>query len=150
MPIPLRLHARAVGGNKHLLLLDLLLFLLFLVITPIVFLYPLPHISRQNPADQEEPEHIHRLQTRQQKECNDLADPALVLLGIPVEGEAAHGREFVGGERDAGDADGREAVEDAQVDEVAQVAPEEEEEDEEGDCYGAVEVVEAFGGLGMR
>ena len=65
-----------------------------------------------------------------------MADPAFILLGIPVEVEGADGAE--GGES---------GVEDDEVDVVAEVDPDANEEGEEGEDEGGVEVVEGFGCL---
>ena len=62
--------------------------------------------------------------------------PTFILSGVPVE--------FVG----ADGAEGCEhAVEDAEVDVVAEVGPDEDEEGEVGDCDGGGDVVEGFGCL---
>lgn len=45
-------------------------------------------------ADQEPPEQVHSLETSKQRESNDLRDPALVLLCLPIELVGADGFEF--------------------------------------------------------
>ena len=55
------------------------------------------------------------------------------------------GGEFVG--RAEAQTEGRQAVQDAEVDEVAQVGPDADEDGEVGPCEDGVEVVEAFGSL---
>ena len=67
-----------------------------------------------------------------------MADPALVLLGFPVE--------FVG--TDCGEG-GHGGVDDDQVDVVAEVGPDAGEEAEIGDCDWGVEVIQGLGGLRM-
>lgn len=86
--------------------------------------------------NQVEPEDVDALQARQQGKGDVLADPALVLLGLPVELEGTDGAEL-----------GEGGEEDAQVLVVAAVGPDGAEEDEVGADEGVGEVVEAFGGL---
>ena len=148
MPILMHLRPTRVPINKQPLLIHhLLVIQAILLITPIILLLPLLQIPRRNPANQEEPEDVHRLQAREQEEGDDLRDPAFVLLRRPVQREAAHAGEFVGGEGEAREGVGEEGVEDAQVDEVAEVGPDEHEHDQEGAGDDVVEVVEDFGGL---
>ena len=116
-------------------LLHRLLVVLF-VITPHVLLYTLEHHIQCNPDDEGQPEYIHGLQTRQQPKRDVLADPALVLLGLPVEFEGADGAE--GGE---------DGPEDDKVDVVAEVGPHEDEEGKVWDYDGGGDVVEGFGCL---
>lgn len=78
------------------------------------------------------------MQAGQQAKGDVLRDPALVLLGLPVELERAHGAEL-----------GQGRVEDGQVDVVAQVDPDEDEDTKVGADDGRVKVVEGLGGLGM-
>lgn len=70
------------------------------------------------------------MQASEQGESDVLADPAFVLLGVPIEVEGADGAE--GGEG---------GVEDDEVDVVAEVDPDADEESEEGEDEGGVEVV---------
>lgn len=65
-----------------------------------------------------------------------MGDPALVLLGLPIELEGSDGAEF-----------GEGRVEDGQIDVVAQVDPHEDEEAKVGADDGGVEVVECFRSL---
>ena len=65
-----------------------------------------------------------------------LRDPALVLLGLPVELPGPDGLEF-----------GEHGPEDLEGDVVAQVGPDDHEDEEVGFDEGGVDVVEAFGGL---
>ena len=69
-----------------------------------------------------------------------MADPAFVLLGVPVEGEGADGGEGAEGVDDG--------VQDEDVEVVAQVDPDADKEGEVGDRDGGGDVVEGFGGLG--
>ena len=80
---------------------------------------------RRNLDDKVQPKQINRLQTRQQRKCDDLAEATLVLLGFPVEVEGTNGGE--GGE------DGEK---DDEVDVVAEVDPDTDEEGEVGDREG--------------
>lgn len=89
--------------------------------------------------DQKQPKKVNALQASQQDESDDLADPALVLLRVPVEDVGADGGEF-----------GEGGVQDAEVEVVAQVDPDADEEGEVGDDDGGVDVVEAFGRLRFR
>ena len=86
--------------------------------------------------DQIQPEEVDGLQRGQQAEADDLADPALVVLALPVDAVGADGAEA-----------GEVGVQDPPVDVVAEVDPDEGEEGEVGADDGRVEVVEAFGGL---
>jgi len=72
------------------------------------------------------------LQHRQQTESDGLRDPALILLGFPVEDVGADCGEFAVGEQ---------RVEDLEVEEVAGIGPDADEGDEVGDCEARVEVV---------
>ena len=128
--------------NPHLHALSLLLLHL-----PLRLLIITPHIRNQihkndiirNPQNKEKPEEINTLQASEQGESDVLADPAFILLGVPVEIEGADGAE--GGEG---------GIEDDEVDVVAEVDPDADEEGEEGEDEGGVEVVEGFGGLKKR
>lgn len=119
--------------NPHLKALFLLLLHL-----PFSFLIITPYIRNQihkddiisNPQDKKEPEEVDTLQASQQGEGDVLADPAFVLLGVPVEVEGANGAE--GGEG---------GVEDDEIDVVPEVDPDADEEGEEGEYEGGVEVV---------
>lgn len=80
---------------------------------------------------------------------------ALVLLVgevdvLPSGGVGSDVFEFVGGAGEARDAVGGHGVDDAEVDEVAEVGPDADEHDEVGGCEDAVEVVEDFGGLDVH
>lgn len=66
---------------------------------------------------------------------------------LPAGGVGADVFEFVRLAGEEGDAVGGHGVEDAQVDEVAQVGPDADEHDEVRGCEDGVEVVEDFGGL---
>lgn len=87
--------------------------------------------------DEEKPEEVDGLQAREEPKGDVLADPALVLLGCPVEFEGSDRAEF-----------GQCRPEDAEVDEVAEVDPDADEQGEVGPDEDGVEVVEGFGGLG--
>lgn len=65
-----------------------------------------------------------------------MADPAFVLLGLPVEGEGADGSEG-----------GGDAVKDAEVDVVPEVDPDADKEGEVGGYDAGVKVREGFGCL---
>lgn len=89
--------------------------------------------------DEEEPEEVQGLEADEQAEGDVLADPAFVLLRVPVEGEGAHVGEGAPGEDDGAD--------DEEVEVVAEVDPDADEEGEVRDGDGGGEVVECFGCL---
>lgn len=101
-----------------------------LILTAIIIRILIHHKPIRNPAYKKPPEQINRLKRSEQGEGDVLADPALVLLCFPVELPGADGAE--GGE---------DGVEDAQVEVVAQVAPDQHEEEEVGAYDGGVDVV---------
>lgn len=90
----------------------------------------------RNPQDEEEPEHVEGLDGDEEGDGDGLGDPALVLLGVPVELEGADGAEF-----------GEGGVDDEEVEVVPAVGPDAGEESEVGGDEGGGEVVEEFGGL---
>ena len=96
----------------------------------------LKHDIIRDADDEEQPEQVDALQRGQQAKGDVLADPALVLLGDPVEVEGADGAEF-----------GEGGVEDDEVEVVAAVDPDADEEGEVGDGDAGVEVAADFGGL---
>lgn len=86
--------------------------------------------------DKEEPEEVESLQGGEQDNSNVLRDPALVLLGGPVELKGADSAEL-----------GKEGVDDAQVEVMAHVDPDGHEEGKVRALERAVDVVERLGGL---
>lgn len=86
-------------------------FLVF-VIASFVLLHIVEDIVGKNPQNQVEPEEVHSLQTSEQREGNDLADPALVLLRLPVQLVRSDGTEL-----------GQAGPEDLQVDKMSEVDP---------------------------
>ena len=125
--------------NSYLITLSLPLLhlpLRLLIITPNIRNQIHKNDIIRNPQYKKQPKQINTLQTSQQGEGDVLADPAFILLGIPVEVEGANGAE--GGEG---------GVEDDEVDVVAEIDPDADEEGEEGEDEGGVEVVEGFGCL---
>ena len=114
----------------HLLFSLSRLILTRLILAAIIIRILVHHKPVRNPADEEPPEQINRLQRSEEGEGDVLRDPALVLLCFPVELPWADGAE--GGE---------DGVEDFEVDEVAQVAPHQHEEEEVGAYYGGVDEV---------
>ena len=97
----------------------------------------LEDVVLSNLKDEIQPEEVDGLQGGEQAEADELADPALVVLALPVDAVGADGAEA-----------GEVGVQDPPVDVVAEVDPDEGEEGEVGADDGRVEVVEAFGGLG--
>ena len=86
-----------------------------------------------NPQDQVEPEYVDCLKTGKKREGDVLADPAFVLLGLPVQFERTHRPEFCQG-----------CPEDAEIDVMSQVDPHAGEEREVWSDDYRVEVVERF------
>lgn len=112
-----------------------LLFPIFLIvlITPLILLRPaLPNLQR-NLADEIQPEDVDRLQARQQQKGDALADPAFILLSIPVELKRADGGEGSG-----------DAVEDDDVDVMAEIDPHGDEGGEIGGYDAKIQVREGF------
>lgn len=83
-----------------------------------------------------QPEEVEGLQRGQQRKGDDVGDPALVLLRLPVELVGPDSAEL-----------GEDGVEDAQVDVVAEVDPDKDVCDVDGDDERAVNVVERLGEL---
>ena len=136
------LHTTTSMPIRHLhplLLLLLPAHILILIITPLILRFRPHHHPHRDPPDEIQPKKIDRLQRGQQAERDVLGNPALVLLRVPVELEGADGAEG-----------GGDAVEDVDVDVVAQVDPHEHEEDEVRGYNGGIDVGEGFGGLDYR
>lgn len=117
------------------LVLYIFLFILFFI-APIILCFPGPEYPKRNFDYEVHPEDIHRLQAREQGEGNVLRDPALVLLGVPIELEGADGSEGSGN-----------GVEDDNIDVVAEVDPDGNEDAEVRGDDSKVEVGEGFGSL---
>ena len=115
---------------------DQLLLLGILVLAPLIPRDVREHRVPGDAQDQEQPEEVDGLQGGQQDEGDGLGNPALVLLGGPVELEGPARGEV-----------GEDGDQDAQVDVVAQVDPDADEEDKVGDRDGRAEIVEDLGGL---
>jgi hypothetical protein len=105
--------------NLPLALLCLLL--ARLVLAAVVVRRLVDNEAHRDPADEEEPEKVDSLQTGQQCKADDLRNPALVLLGFPVEFKGADGFELV-----------EDGEEDLEVEVVAQIGPDAHEEEEVG------------------
>lgn len=103
---------------------------------PVVLFYPVDDKLVHAAEEAVEPEEVEGLQRGQQRKGDDVGDPALVLLRLPVELVGPNGAEF-----------GEDGVEDAQVDVVAEVDPDEDVCDVDGDDERAVDVMERFGEL---
>lgn len=97
------------------------------------------HVAVRDANDEEQPKEVESLERGQQGGGDVLADPALVLLCLPVELEGADGPEL-----------GEQRPEDAQVEVVAQVNPGEHEKPKVGPDEPVVDVVEGLGGLEKR
>lgn len=77
-----------------------------------------------------------------------MRDPALVLLGLPVEVVGADGGEFAGRDGGEGEVAGREqGLDDDEVEVVPAVGPDDEEAGEVDGGDEGVDVIEEFGGL---
>ena len=118
-----------------------LLIRLILIIAPHILLHIRHNGIVRDPEDKIQPEEIDALQHGQQAEGDVLRDPALVLLGVPIEDEVADSAEGARRQEDFG--------QDDEVDVVPEVGPDEDEEGEVVDCDGGLDVVEGFGGLGF-
>ena len=70
------------------------IFFILLVITPLIVQSIRKHVVLRNAQDQEQPEQVDGLQASQQGEGDVLADPALVLLSLPVEVEGPDSAEL--------------------------------------------------------
>ena len=79
-----------------------------------------------------------------------MADPALVLLCLPVEAVGPDGRELVVGGWEEREAEGEERVENAQVEVVPRVGPDEHEGREVRARDRVGDVVEAFACLAQK
>lgn len=77
-----------------------------------------------------EPEEVEGLQRGQQDKGDDVGDPALVLLRLPVELVRAHGAEL-----------GEDGIEDAKINVVAEIAPHDDVGDVDRDHQRAVDVM---------
>lgn len=124
------------GGDGSRLLLLGLLFLFVLVFASLVLGDAVEDVVLQDAEDQEQPEEVDSLETREQGKGDVLTDPALVLLRFPVQFERSNGPEL-----------GQHGPEDLQVQVVAEVDPHHDEESEVGNGDEMVKVVESFGGL---
>jgi hypothetical protein len=143
---PIRRRTRRIFNLVHLLLhLDLLLDQLFpllnlfirrRILTAIVIRILVHHEPIRNPADEEPPEEVDRLQRCQKRKGNVLRDPALVLLSFPVEFKRSDSLER-----------GEDGVDDLEVDVMASVTPDDHEDEKVRTDNGRVDVVEAFGRL---
>jgi hypothetical protein len=109
------------GGGGLGLYLDFFFFLF--ILAALVFGDAVENVVGENAQDQVQPEEVDGLQTGQQGKCNILTDPALVLLGLPVQLEGSNGAEL-----------GKDGPEDLQVQVVAEVNPHADERAEVGNC----------------
>jgi hypothetical protein len=122
-----------VGGLLRALLLACVFGVTLLILAPVIVGRAVSDEAVCDPADEEPPEKVDGLETSEEGERDDLRERALVLLCFPVELEGTDGLEF-----------GEDGVEDAQVDVVAEVAPDAHEDEKVGPGDGRVEVVEDF------
>lgn len=112
------LNARGQGLCLHLFLH---LFFLFLIVTALILRHAVEDVVRQDAQNQEEPEEVDGLKTGQEAEGDVLADPALVLLRLPVQLEGTDGAEL-----------GEDGPEDLQVQHVSEINPNSDEQGEIG------------------
>lgn len=115
--LTIQFHTRNAWSHLFLFLFFNNLFLVFLVITSFVFGNRASDKSPCNSQDQNKPEDVDGLQSKEQGKGNDLRDPAFVLLGFPVEFVGADGAEA-----------GQSCPEDVQIQVVAEVEPNTDEE----------------------
>ena len=106
------------------------------VVAPHVLGHFVKHHIPCNPQDEEKPKQVQGLQGCQQYEGDVLADPAFVLLSLPVQLKGANIFEVV----QSGDKK-------SNVEIVTHVGPDEHEEGEIRDNQGGVEVIQGFGCL---
>lgn len=69
----------------------ILLLLFLFVIAPFVLCNIIEQVVFQDPEDQVKPKEIDGLKTSKEREGDDLANPAFVLLSLPVQLERSHG-----------------------------------------------------------
>ena len=69
-------------------------FFFIFVVTSLVRQGRIENIPLCDSEDQEKPEQVDSLQDSEEGECDDLRDPAFVLLGFPIKFKGAHGAEF--------------------------------------------------------
>lgn len=124
----------SVSGLLLRLGIFLVLFV-FVIAADVLFDMVLHHID-SDPDDEGEPEDVDGLQSGQQSKGDALAEPAFVLLRLPVELERSHILEI-----------GEHGGEDDQIDVMPQVRPDDHEDGEEWDDDGGGDVVEGFGRL---
>ncbi|KAJ2969692.1 hypothetical protein NQ176_g8536 [Zarea fungicola] len=109
--------------------------LILLIVGAIIRGIAIAHKAVRDANNVKEPKQVERLQRRQQRRGDVLADPALVLLRLPVELKGPNGSKF-----------GEEGDDDLDVDVVAQVDPDADKGEEVGRNQKVVEVVEHLGG----
>lgn len=96
----------------------------------VVFLDPIDDKLVHAAQQAVEPKEVEGLQRGQQDKGDDVGDPALVLLRLPVELVGAHGAEL-----------GEDGVEDAKIDVVTEIAPHDDVGDVDRDHQRAVDVM---------
>ena len=111
------------------------LIIILIVAADVLFDMVLHHVDC-DPNNKGEPEDVDSLQGSQKSESDALAEPAFVLLRLPVELVRTHILEI-----------GEHGGEDDEIDVMPQVCPDDHEDGEEGDDDGGGDVVEGFGRL---
>lgn len=108
------------------------------IIGPLVLCLARGKETDQDADDENEPEDIDSLQDSEETKRDDLRNPALILLRVPVEFVRPNSRELAIGEQRG---------EDSQVDVVTKVSPDNNEKAKVAWCNPCIDVVEAFGSL---
>lgn len=109
--------------------------LILLIVGAIIRGIAIAHKAVCDAHNVKEPKQVQRLQRRQQRRGDVLADPALVLLRLPVELKGPNGSKL-----------GEEGDDDLDVDVVAQVDPDADKGEKVRRNQKVVEVVEHLGG----
>lgn len=111
---------------------------LLLVLRSLVFRLTRGQEPHQDADDQDEPKDIDGLEHCEKTKCDDLGDPAFVLLRIPVQVVWSDSGELAVGEQ---------RCKDYKIEVVSKVCPDDDEEAEIPWRDPRIDVVEAFGGL---
>lgn len=125
----------AVGVAADLLDRDLSLLALILVIGTVVLKLVTAHEAQSNAGDAPEPEQVEGLEGHEEGSGDDLAETALVLLGLPVDFEGTDSLKL-----------GKERPDYLEVDVVTEVDPHGHEESEVRGDERVIDVVKSLGG----
>ena len=112
----------------------LLLFLFLLIITSLVLCYIVCNIPVSDSQNEKKPEYVDSLQTSEEGKCNVLRNPALILLGFPIEFKRTDSGKF-----------SEDGPKDAEVNKVAEIDPYTDEQAIKGTNKYGVKIIENFG-----